>query len=191
MASLMEYEASRIRHGCSGRRHMGYMNGQWNSAKARARISPPAAESSIVGLDSLDLAKEGQRALSLATTLFCKNTAQALVSHWKDDKGRLYSTLAREYVDGCKDMRERAPGATTMDSVSILDPDSLRGFLILFNSCGGGCGRPCGSPRLNWCSRRASSWRNSCHDKNGPDKNGPPDILIRIRDPTSKVLYRV
>ncbi|XP_003385106.3 PREDICTED: protein ADP-ribosylarginine hydrolase-like [Amphimedon queenslandica] len=66
-------------------------------------------------------------------------TAEALVSKWADDEA-LYTTLATKYIKCMKDMSGRAPGNTCRAATSMLRPHIRKGYVIPFNSRGGGCG---------------------------------------------------
>ena len=67
-------------------------------------------------------------------------TAKSLLATDLTSPSKLYSTLAREYIDCLNDMRGRAPGNTCSHSATILKPDLPNGHVIPFNPRGGGCG---------------------------------------------------
>lgn len=118
---------------------MGYMNGRWEFCESGPEIHRQLKV--LGGIGCLDLSKDGEQNVMVSDdTVLHIHTAEALVSDWGDDKERLYSNLAREYIKGCRDMGGRAPGPTTLNGVDMLDPDSQGGYRIPFNLRGGGCG---------------------------------------------------
>ena len=66
-------------------------------------------------------------------------TAEALVSKWADHDA-LCTTLATKYIECMRDMSGRAPGNTCRAATSMLRPRIPKGYVIPFNSRGGGCG---------------------------------------------------
>ncbi|XP_066520303.1 ADP-ribosylhydrolase ARH1-like [Hoplias malabaricus] len=65
-------------------------------------------------------------------------TAEALATGKEDEE--LLHEVASRYKEGMKDMKDRAPGASTIIGASQLNPGSKNGYRIPYNSKSGGCG---------------------------------------------------
>ena len=118
---------------------LGYRNGYWEFMTLGEEVHRQVRE--LGGVEALRVDKENFRVSD--DTVMHLATAEALVSNWtsrEKPKEALYLTLVRKYQESMLDMGGRAPGSTCCTYVDKLKPDEPMGYVIPFNSRGGGCG---------------------------------------------------
>jgi len=115
---------------------IGYKNGEWEFCRSGTRI-----HEHLQALGGIEKIKVNKKMWMVSDdTVMHLATAEALVSGWKGDKEKLYSSIAQKYKECMHDMAGRAPGLTCSDSAYKLKPGRPQGYVIPFNSRGGGCG---------------------------------------------------
>ena len=114
---------------------MGYRNGSWEFNEYGWDIHRQVkALGGVVNLkiSSPEFILSDDSILHIAT-------AEGLVSDWSDRETLLHNVAGR-YIEGARDMHGRAPGATTLNGIYMLKPNTPNGYHIPFNRRGGGCG---------------------------------------------------
>jgi ADP-ribosylarginine hydrolase len=93
------------------------------------------------GKDTMKSSKEPKE--SKASLFFRRKRNNGSNGDLDPEKKRLnleYLAIAQEYVECLGDMLHRAPGRTCVNGVKSLHPTKENGYIIPFNSYGGGCG---------------------------------------------------
>ena len=114
---------------------LGYGNGSWEFNPSGVTIHEEAKR--LGGVENIQI--EYHSRVSDDTVMHMA-TAHALVSYEWQDHDNLLHVMAREYIDCMRDMNGRAPGVTCSSSVRQLTPFKPKGYHIIFNPRGGGCG---------------------------------------------------
>jgi len=136
MVSLLErYEACMVLHSVGD--CIGYKNSQWEFNSSGLNIHQEM--NALGGIDKLVLDRCDWRASD--DTILHLAVAECLIET-KDynSPSDVYMNLIKHYKTGMNDMDKRAPGGTTINSVSHLNPNKINGYKIAFNERGGGCG---------------------------------------------------
>uniref|UniRef100_A0A8C3TFQ4 ADP-ribosylhydrolase ARH1 n=1 Tax=Catharus ustulatus TaxID=91951 RepID=A0A8C3TFQ4_CATUS len=114
---------------------LGYNNGKWEFERSGPIIHKELAE--LGGLGNFSI--QGWRVSD--DTVMHLATAEALVAAGKNPSlPHLYSLLAKNYKECMNDMEGRAPGSTSLEGTSKLEPGRRNGWRIPFNPRAGGCG---------------------------------------------------
>ena len=114
---------------------IGYKNGSWEFCRSGVRIHQEAE--ALGGVGSIKVTARDW--MISDDTVMTIATAEALLSKW-GTPDELYLSMARYYKECMRDMAGRAPGLTCGASAHLLKPNSPQGYVIPFNSRGGGCG---------------------------------------------------
>ncbi|XP_033630075.1 protein ADP-ribosylarginine hydrolase-like [Asterias rubens] len=131
---LSRYQAAMVLSGVGDA--MGYKSGDWEFNFVGQDIHHELRK--LGGLKALKI-KLPDWQVSDDTVLHLA-TAEALATN-KPVGDDLFAEIAFHYKKGgTKDMKGRAPGATTMNALHQLKPMSPKGYIIPFNNRGGGCG---------------------------------------------------
>lgn len=134
--SLLErYRASMLLHSAGD--CMGYHNNKWEFNFVGKDIHQDLEK--LGGIDNLKLDKKSWRA-SDDTVLHLANAECLIQNKNLSPSSELYLKLIPHYKKAMQDMKDRAPGNTTMKAVSQLSQFKENGYQISFNPRGGGCG---------------------------------------------------
>lgn len=131
---LKRFESSMVLAGVGDA--LGYKNGEWEFCRSGRYIHEQLQQ--LGGLDKIVI--NARKWMVSDDTVMHIATAEALISDWKDDREKLYSTLAQKYKECMRDMAGRAPGITCGHYIRLLRPGVPKGYYIEFNRRGGGCG---------------------------------------------------
>ncbi|XP_068760810.1 ADP-ribosylhydrolase ARH1-like [Montipora capricornis] len=112
---------------------LGYKNGDWEFCHSGQAIHNELRK--LGGLENIDI----KGWIVSDDTVLHLATAEALVSSWAT-RDELFNKVASMYRESMQDMAGRAPGNTTMTNCAKLRPGRPGGFVVPFNSHGGGCG---------------------------------------------------
>ncbi|ESO02295.1 hypothetical protein HELRODRAFT_65081 [Helobdella robusta] len=118
---------------------IGYYHGAWEFQQSSVKIHRDAKK--MGGIAALDV-RQPKWIVSDDTVMHLA-TAEAIVEYGKlgiDDLKKLYLIVAKHYVVCMTDMTGRAPGLTCCIGAAHLKPDEPDGYIINFDSSGGGCG---------------------------------------------------
>ncbi|KAF7204468.1 ADP-ribosylhydrolase ARH1 isoform X1 [Nothobranchius furzeri] len=113
---------------------VGYKRGEWEFNKSGPSIHKELQK--LGGLKNIKV-QLPEWPVSDDTVLHLA-TAEGLATG-KTDEELLHEVAAR-YVEGMRDMEDRAPGFTTVNSVSQLRPGEEGGYRVPYNPRGAGCG---------------------------------------------------
>ncbi|XP_071497275.1 ADP-ribosylhydrolase ARH1-like [Diadema antillarum] len=130
---LSRYKAAMLLSGVGDA--MGYRSGSWEFNFVGADI-----HKEVTALGGVTKLKVKLPAFPVSDdTVLHLATARALLSG-KPVGEKLFLELAGEYYQGSKDMSGRAPGGTTLSSISKFKLSRPGGYIVPFNKRGGGCG---------------------------------------------------
>ncbi|KAI8494766.1 hypothetical protein Bbelb_273710 [Branchiostoma belcheri] len=115
---------------------LGYKNGEWEFCHSGPAILEELHK--MGGLDKVKVKCPGWMVSD--DTVMHLATAEALMEAREKDRPTLFLTLAKHYKESMRDMAGRAAGATCSASCYKLKPLRPDGYIIPFNSRGGGCG---------------------------------------------------
>ncbi|CAF0913289.1 unnamed protein product [Brachionus calyciflorus] len=133
------YEACMILHGVGDA--MGYNRGKWEFNFSGEDIHKQLEQ--LGGVESLSL----KNWIVSDDTILHLAIAECLIENKElKPSDKLYLKLIPFYKSGMRDMKDRAPGNTTIDAVHKLRETRENGFQIAFNEKGGGCGASMRSP---------------------------------------------
>lgn len=115
---------------------MGYNNGRWEFERRGETIHLEVLEQG--GLAAIDLRSFR---VSDDTVMAIATSTALLEADEKISSDYLFPIMAAHYIECMKDMKGRAPGTCTTQSLRTLEKDGVEnGYLTVFNPNGGGCG---------------------------------------------------
>lgn len=131
-ATVEHYKASMLLSGVGDA--LGYRHGDWEFNFSGPDIHKELKK--MGGLKKIN-AKLPEWPLSDDTILHLA-TAEGLATGKEGEE--LLQEVAHRYKQGMKDMNGRAPGGTTINSMSLLKPGTEGGYRVPYNPRAGGCG---------------------------------------------------